>query len=193
MEEPSIKEYNIKIFKDFCNSSVEKYVLGDNSEEYIQKKKIAIIDCDGVVSNGESLYTEDGKFLKSYGCYDKEMMKFFSNIGWEFEFVSDDKKGFNITKKRISDLGYELFNYSDKERLQLIKDYKDKIGYDIIVFIGDSLSDIPSLIEADYSGTCNNAPDLVKTFCDYVSPRNGGNGAVADIMYNLHHNFMRYE
>ena len=180
------KDY-IEIFKKDYNSSVKDYVLGKNlKESYLKKKKIAIIDCDGVISSGESFYTSEGKLLKSYGCYDKEMMKMLSSIGWEFEFVSDDKKGFSITNKRIDDLGYNLFNFSEEERLKLVKDYKNKIGYDIVVFIGDSLSDIPSLIEADYSGTCNNAPAIVKRFCDYSSFKNGGNGALAEILLNIH-------
>ena len=180
------KDY-IRIFKNDYNSSVKDYVLGKNlKESYLNKKKIAIIDCDGVISSGESFYTSEGKLLKSYGCYDKEMMKLLSSIGWEFEFVSDDKKGFSITKKRIDDLGYNLFNLSAEGRLDLIKDYKNKIGYDIVVFIGDSISDIPSLIEADYSGTCNNAPGVVKKFCDYSSFKNGGNGALAEILLNIH-------
>jgi len=167
-------------------SDLNEYILGKVNDKYLNIKKIALIDCDGIITTGESFYTSEGKLMKSYGCYDKEMMKLLGTIGWEFEFVSDDKKGFNITKKRISDLGYELHQASAKDRLKIIKDYKKIIGYDIVLFIGDSLSDIPSLAEADYSGTCNNAPEMVKDFCDYSSNLNGGNGALADILFKIH-------
>lgn len=165
---------------------LDEYILGKVDDNYKNLKKIALIDCDGIITTGESFYTSEGKLLKSYGCYDKEMMKILGRVGWEFEFVSDDKNGFSITKKRIDDLGYELHKASPEERLKIISDYKRIIKYDVVVFIGDSISDIPSLIKADFSGTCNNAPGYVKPFCDYTSNLNGGAGALADILLHLH-------
>ena len=154
------------------------------SSEYVNMKKVVVMDCDGVISNGKSYYSKDGKTLKAYGCYDKEMMKLLSKYNWNFVFVSDDKKGIDITKRRIDDLNLEFFNLNSIERYNFIKSLKEE--YDIVVFIGDSISDIPSLIVADISGTPNNSPDVVKKFSMFISSFTGGNGAVADILYTIH-------
>ena len=38
---------------------------------------------------------------------------------------------------------------------------------------------------ATIAATVNNAPDLVKEYCDYISDKSGGYGGLADILYNI--------
>lgn len=162
-----------------------KNLLNSGSKKFKDTKKIVILDCDGIISTNESFYSKDGKVMKSYGCYDTEMLHFcHNNINWDFIFVSADKKGYDITNKRVNtDLHYNLYNYNGKERCELVNKYKNE-GY-ITLFIGDSLSDIDSCSAADFSATVNTAPQLVKSYCDYISDKNGGYGALADILYNM--------
>ena len=179
------KEKNVKEYLEEY-SSLEEYVLGkDINEKYIAKNKIAIIDCDGVITTGKSFYSQDGKSLKAYGCYDKEMLKFLAkNCNWDFLFVSDDQKGFNITSARLNDIGFPLVKASPDERRKIVEQYNSTDA--ITIFIGDSLSDIPALVEAKYNGTTCDAPDKVKKLCNYVSERKCGEGALAEILENLH-------
>ena len=201
MAEWKIERYNdnIKRLKDIVGSeeNIDLYLMEYNqypghkvTSEYISKKKIAVIDCDGVISNGKSYYTKDGKLLKPYGCYDKEMMRLLTKYRWEFLFVSDDNNGIEITKRRINDIkpktdsNIEFKQASAVERYQIVKELKNT--YDLVVFIGDSLSDIPSLVVADIQGCPKNAPNEVKEFSKFISDYEGGNGAVADILYTIH-------
>lgn len=176
------KEIAKKIYRSF--DSLEDYLLSGISEKYKNLKKIIVSDCDGIISTNESFYDFDGKKMKAYGCYDKEMLRLLKKIGWEFVFVSADLSGYRVTESRVFDLKEKLEHKTEDERVEYIKQLKDE--YDIVVYVGDSLTDIPSLLEADYSGTTNNAPDVVKDFCDYVSPLNGGYGGFADVIWNLH-------
>lgn len=166
--------------------SLEEYILGKNLDpKYVKASKFALIDCDGIISTGESFYNSKGKFLKSYGCYDKEMIKYLElNCNWHFTFVTDDKNGWDITLSRISSLGYNLAKASPDERKDIVKYYKS-VGW-LTIFIGDSLSDIPALVLADYNGTTIDAPEKVKRLCNYISETPGGKGALAEIMLNLH-------
>ena len=66
-------------------------------------KKIIISDCDGILTDGTSIYTSDGKIGKVYGSYDKEAIKEAHDNGWEFLFVSNDSNGWPITKKRLTE------------------------------------------------------------------------------------------
>lgn len=179
------KEKNVKEYLGEY-SSLEEYVLGkDIDERYIKAHKIAIIDCDGVITTGESFYNEDGKYLKAYGCYDKEMLKFLAkNCNWDFLFVSDDQNGFTITTARLNDIGFPLVKASPDERKKLVEQYNSTGA--ITIFIGDSLSDIPALVTATYNGTTCGAPYKVKKLCNYISERKCGEGALAEILENLH-------
>lgn len=178
---PNIQEYLMEYDKDG-----NKFL----DEEYIKKEKIAIIDCDGILTNGKSYYTADGKFIKGYGAYDKEMLKLLlRNYNWKFFFVTDDALGYQITNKRVQDfIGYENNVFFERKtpegRYYLIKKLKNENN--LIVFIGDSLSDVSSLLTADIGATVKNAPKLVKSYSDLVSSKEGGNGGLADILFYIH-------
>lgn len=148
-------------------------------------KKIIISDCDGILTDGTSIYTSDGKIGKVYGSYDTEAIKEAHDNGWEFLFVSNDSNGWYITKKRLSE--YNARGWCDyllanaQQRKELVQNYKDK-RY-LVVFVGDSISDIPAGKIADMFCTTNNGFKEVKENCHFVSNRNGGNGGFAQIIY----------
>lgn len=178
------REREIELYKKL-GSNLDNYLMNTVSDEYKELKKVIVADCDGVISTNESLYSKDGKVMKSYGCYDKEMIHLMQKIGWEFLFVTADKVGYYITKARIDDLHCTLTTHTPEQRVELIRHLKTK--NDIIVYIGDSLTDIPALIEADYAGTTSNAPEPVKMFCNYISHLQGGYGGFADVLWNIHY------
>lgn len=150
-------------------------------------KKIIISDCDGILTNGTSIYTEDGKIAKIYGSYDTEAIKEAHDEGWEFCFVSNDSNGWLITKKRLTEYqnrGWCNFQLaSAKDRQELVQNYK-KAGY-YVVFVGDSISDINAGLCADFFATTANGFDEVKEHCHFISNREGGNGGFAEIIYEL--------
>lgn len=152
----------------------------------VKRDVVVISDCDGVLTDSKSVYNKNGKVFKTYGAYDKEAMKYLEEkFGWSFNFVTVDTKGdgFKITSKRISDLGHFVSEVNAKERVEHIKQFKE--SGKTVIYIGDSISDIPALSEADYSGCPKNAPWQISAYVDYISEFDGGNGAFADIILEL--------
>ena len=153
----------------------------------MDKKIIIISDCDGILTNGTSIYTSDGKVAKIYGSYDTEAIKLAVDDGIKILFVSNDSNGWNITKKRLDEYknrgwcDYQIA--SPQERKELVQHYK-QLGY-FVVFIGDSISDIHAGLESDFFCTTSNGFDDVKKLCHYISNREGGNGGFADIIYTI--------
>lgn len=149
-------------------------------------KKIIISDCDGILTNGKSIYTYNGKTAKVYGSFDTEAIRTAHDLGWEFLFVSDDRHGWNITKARLDDYKEKgLCEYqiaSPEEREELVKEYQNK-GY-YVVFVGDSISDLKAGLTANRFCTTSNAWDSVQDMCDFISEREGGNGGFAEIIYD---------
>jgi len=164
------------------------------NENKTSRKVIFVSDCDGILSDGKNVYNEIHKIFKNYGQYDKDAIKYITDYANDrIIFVTGDKKGFNITKKRINDIisscnnkeNINIYNYDSETRYNLIKELKDN-NYKYIVFIGDSLSDIPALSEADFSLTVNNAPSDVKSYCNYVSSLKGSEGGFADCIFSFY-------
>lgn len=183
-----VKSVSIELLNSYNQPTIQekldRYLKSQCSDKYLNAKKLMVSDCDGIISTNESFYTKNGKELKSYGCYDKEMMRLLKTLGWEFIFISDDLNGFAITKKRIEDLGEKIENIKYLDRERYVKELKT--NYDVVVYLGDSISDIPAMIEATYSGTVANAPQIVKEFSNYYSDLNGGFGGFADVIWNIH-------
>lgn len=154
---------------------------------------IFVSDCDGILTDGRSYFNE-AKTHKSYGSYDKEAVKFICDYMNDIiYFVSDDKIGSKITENRINHLKKSANNklvyfmvQSPQERYELVKSLKTPKN--IVVFIGDSLSDISALSVADIAMTTNNAAPQVKEYCNYVSTYNGGVGGFADCIFHFYGN-----
>ena len=83
--------------------------------------KIFILDTDGVLNTGEFFYSSEGKIFKVFGPDDNDalgLLKEHINI----LFISGDKRGFSINKKRIvDDMGHKLELVSPEERVEWIK------------------------------------------------------------------------
>ena len=63
------------------------------------KPRVFIIDVDGVMTTGHLLYTENGKTMKVFGPDDHDGLSLLKNY-LEIRFVTGDKTGFKISKKR---------------------------------------------------------------------------------------------
>ena len=62
--------------------------------------KTFILDVDGVLNTGQFLYSKTGKVMKIFGPDDNDALSLLKPY-MKIIFVSGDKKGFAITKKRI--------------------------------------------------------------------------------------------
>lgn len=159
-------------------------IIKEYDASYINMKKIVISDCDGILTDGNMSYDYWHKTFKTYGCHDKEMYNLARMLGWEFAFVTDDASGYDITNSRVSSsLHQEVIKANWKEREKLVEKYKSQ-GY-LVVFLGDSPSDLNAASAAHVSATTANCFEPIKEYFHYVSEFQGGHGGFADILYEL--------
>ena len=147
------------------------------------KKKINLVlifDVDGVLTSGNFLYDKNGKKYKIFGPDDHDAIKLISNLV-PIYFVTSDKKGFSISKKRIvDDMNCKLLLKNSKERLQWIKKFKKKV-----IYMGDSFMDIDIFKSAYYSIATNDSYKELKKYADFVTFHKGGNRAVAEAILHI--------
>ena len=146
------------------------------------KISFILMDMDGVLTDGSVLYTSNREQIKLFHAHD----------------------GFGITRGRkcglkfgiISGMSTPVNNYR-AERLkieELYQDCGDKVeAYTEIMakyelkpenfcFTGDDVFDIPLLREVAFSCAPANAMDEVKEEVHYVAKKEGGKGAVREII-----------
>lgn len=200
--------------KQPLNFFKEKTTLLDSLFSRVKSNVLVICDCDGVLTDGKSYYTEHGKMFKAYGAYDAEIIKWFTSVkNWKFLFVTADMNGYEITVRRLKNMAMSaqsnLSNVlvsgniqpalsafmqgpnrlaisaaNDHGRAEIVKTAKSFIHTPIIA-LGDSLSDLWMFELADACAIPANAPDIMAKYVDYVSHKCGGDGAFADIICNL--------
>lgn len=139
--------------------------------------KIFVLDVDGVMTTGQFLYSELGKVYKVFGPHDADGLKMLKSK-LDILFITADKRGFNITKKRIvDDMGYNLRLVSEEKRDLF---FAEEIGYKQTIFMGDSIFDAPTLAKCLCGIAPQNARPEAKEVANYITPSFSGCGAVLD-------------
>lgn len=146
-------------------------------------KRVVISDVDGCLTDGKFVYTEDGKVAKVFGAHDNDGVKRLKTFGYDVIFITADKRGLPITKKRIDDMKCKLHLVSEEDRLNWVKNTITE--YDWSAFFGDGLSDIPAGLEVDFFGCPANARNEVKSRANYVTDSKGSEGAFLDFALEI--------
>lgn len=139
--------------------------------------QVFILDVDGVLTNGQFFYSKNGKIMKVFGPDDNDglsLLKPFLKI----QFVTGDKKGFEISKRRIvKDMKFDLSLVSTIKRIEWIsKNYDPKR----VIYMGDGIFDHYVMNRVGYSIAPANADPFAQKSADYVCKRSGGDRAVAE-------------
>jgi 3-deoxy-D-manno-octulosonate 8-phosphate phosphatase (KDO 8-P phosphatase) len=145
-----------------------------------------ILDVDGVMTTGHFLYTPEGKAMKIFGPDDNDGLSLLkSNL--EIRFITGDKKGLAISKKRIvDDMKYPLDVVSTIRRVDWIK---DRYPLDRVIYMGDGIFDHYVMREVRYAIAPANADKLAKQHAHYVTERSGGDRAVAEACLHIMEKF----
>ena len=135
-----------------------------------------IIDVDGVLSTGQFLYDVNGKRFKIFGPDDNDALKLLKSF-LKVNFVTSDKRGFNISKKRVEDMGFKLKYVKSVERANWIKkNYK----LQRTIYMGDGIFDFLVFKQVGYSICPSNADFNCKRNADFVTKNKSGERALSE-------------
>lgn len=147
-----------------------------------------ILDVDGVMTTGQFLYTADGKAMKIFGPDDNDGLSLLKPH-LEIRFVTGDKKGFPITRKRIvDDMGFPLDVVSTIRRVEWIAEL---FALDTVIYMGDGIFDHYVMKQVGYSIAPANADKLAKQYANYVTERSGGDRSVAEACLHIMEKFFK--
>jgi 3-deoxy-D-manno-octulosonate 8-phosphate phosphatase (KDO 8-P phosphatase) len=150
------------------------------------KPTVFILDVDGVMTDGASYYTADGKVMKRFGPDDHDALKLL-NRTLPVRFISGDARGFDITARRIrDDMGFPLDLVSTIQRRRWIEERYDLSG---VVYMGDGFFDALVMERVGYALAPANAWTGAKAVANFVTQANGGDRAVAEACVHLMERF----
>lgn len=150
------------------------------------KPSCFILDVDGVMTTGHFFYTADGKVMKIFGPDDNDALSLLKQH-MEIRFITGDKKGFPISKKRIvDDMNFPLDVVSTIRRVEWIN---ERYPVDKVIYMGDGIFDHYVMREVGYAIAPANADKLAKQHAHYVTERSGGDRAVAEACLHIMEKF----
>ena len=144
--------------------------------------KVFILDTDGVITTGQFFYTAEGKAMKVFGPDDNDALSLLKPY-LETRFITGDKKGYPISKKRISDdMKFKLDLVSTIHRVEWIK---ERYNLAEVIYMGDGIFDHYVMQRVGYSIAPANADKLTASQANYVTKRSGGDRAVAEACLHI--------
>lgn len=141
-----------------------------------------VLDVDGVLTTGQFLYTEDGKFAKVFGPHDNDGIKLLRKY-MTISAITADKRGFKISEKRVAiDMKLRLDLVSEGDRLTWMKDNFDLSK---TIYMGDGIYDAEIFDHVGYSIAPANAFINARKKADFVTKTKSGEGAVAEACLHI--------
>ena len=150
------------------------------------QKYTFILDVDGVLSTGQYLYSNDGKIYKIFGPHDHDGLKLVSTK-IEISFISADKRGYEISERRVHDMGFGLQLVSEKDRYNLLY---NKYDFNKLIFMGDGIHDVKILKNCLFGIAPAYARIEAKNCADFITESRAGEGAVLDACIEIKKRFI---
>lgn len=144
--------------------------------------KCFVLDVDGVLTNSQLLLSEDGQLLRSMNTRDGLAIKLAIDRGYHVAVVTGGNSQGVV--KRLSALGVQDIYSGVSDKLSIVQTLLQRIEIDAqnLLFIGDDIIDLECLNLAGIAACPQDAVTDVIEIADYISPFNGGQGCVRDVI-----------
>lgn len=146
-----------------------------------------IFDIDGVMTDGSVFALESGEQPRVFNVRDGYGINRAIKLGYRVAIISaQNQVG---VRKRLEYLGITdiYIGASPDGKLPIYKKYMadNNLTEDEVVFMGDDLPDY-EVMRTGVMGACpaDSAPEILE-LADYISPCNGGHGAVRDLVEQI--------
>lgn len=141
-----------------------------------------MFDVDGVLTDNLVLLNEAGHQIRKMNIRDGYAIKKALSLGYTFTIITGGNS--DGVRKRLSKLGVSNVHSGVEDKLTLFNEIADKHSWMIeeIMYMGDDIPDLQVMKKAGVACCPADAVQEVQDICDYISPRNGGDGCVRDVI-----------
>ncbi|MDL2285117.1 HAD-IIIA family hydrolase [Desulfovibrio sp. OttesenSCG-928-F07] len=147
--------------------------------------KMVVLDIDGVLTDGGLYYNDNGLAFKRFEVQDGMGIKMAQRSGIEIVIISGMKSA--AVEARATDLGINECHTGCVFKLPKLEEImqKNALEWKNVAYVGDDVIDLPIMCKAGLPLAVANAQPEVKAIAAYVTPINGGNGAVRQLLRHI--------
>jgi 3-deoxy-D-manno-octulosonate 8-phosphate phosphatase (KDO 8-P phosphatase) len=153
-----------------------------NYKEILSQIETFIFDVDGVLTDGSLTITSNGEMLRTMNVKDGFALKAALDSGYKIAIISGGTN--EGVRDRLKALGVEFIYLNAHNKIKQLNSFMESSNVDLknILYMGDDIPDIPVLKIVGLSCCPQDAVNEVKDTCRYISSKNGGKGAVRDVI-----------
>jgi len=147
--------------------------------------KAVVLDVDGVLTDGKLLVTEAGEQLRSFFVKDGYAMQLAGKMGLSIWVISGGNS--SGVQKRLEGLGIKEIHLAVKNKVEVMNQLMDKyqLNYEDLAYVGDDMPDYEVMQLVNLAICPNDAVEDIKSIAHYMSPKNGGEGVVRDVLEKM--------
>lgn len=159
------------------NSEISQEVL-----ERAKKVKLLLMDCDGVLTDGRLYFSNDGEELKVFHVHDGQGLSNWHKAGFKSGIITGRKS--KMLERRVNELGIHYLIQNSKNKIEDFERILDESGVSVdeVAYVGDDLSDLKLLKLVNLPIAVANCVDAIKEAVIYITNKNGGSGAIREVI-----------
>lgn len=148
----------------------------------IPEIKAVALDIDGVLTDGSFLWDGGGVELKKFHFRDVMGIARATRNGTRFAIISGEKNG--IVDRIAAKFGITDIHQGCSDKGAALRFFSETSGIPLnqICFMGDDINDLDALKLAGLSATPADAHDAVLSVARIITKKNGGCGAVRELL-----------
>jgi 3-deoxy-D-manno-octulosonate 8-phosphate phosphatase (KDO 8-P phosphatase) len=146
------------------------------------KIKLLILDCDGVLTDGKIIYDENRIESKNFNAKDGLGIKLLSFTPIQVAVITGRES--TMLQQRCQDLNITMLFQKIRNKLQCAEKLLNTLHlqWDEIAYMGDDWNDFPVMKQAGVKAVPQDAFSDLKELADVITDRNGGEGAVRELI-----------
>ena len=147
--------------------------------------ELIVLDVDGTMTDGKIIYTEKGEEIKNFCVKDGLAIASWVKLGKKVAIITG--RSSKIVQRRADELGIPYLYQGVHNKKEVLEDLLLELNLEFknVASIGDDLNDYPMLISSKISFSPANANHYILDRVHVVLSRDGGDGAVREMIEQL--------
>lgn len=144
--------------------------------------KLIVLDVDGTLTDGKLYIDSVGNEMKAFNVKDGLAISQAIKFGINVAIITG--KTSTIVEKRSKELGITEIHQGVKDKVAVLNSIVDRysLSYDNVAYMGDDLLDMKVMKMCKLSGAPKDSADEILKISNFISRKNGGDGAVREFI-----------
>ena len=143
--------------------------------------KLLLMDCDGVLTDGQLELLENGDEQKTFHARDGQGISLFHRAGWKTGIISGRTS--SAVERRAQDLTMAYVRQQAQDKIEALEEIlaEAEVSPNECAYIGDDVADIPVMLRVGLAVAVADAVAETKQAAHYITELKGGRGAVREV------------